>query len=852
MIERCGRCGTGSEPNSFAFPDATEHYAADRPVRAEHVRLEVSLDFENKEVSGTCTTRVRAVREVESLTFDAVSLDVEWATVDDARVAFTNSGRHVRLELERKLPRGESAEVAIRYRCRPTRGLYFWGPDEGYPDRPVQAWTQGQDEDSRCWFPCLDAPAQKASTELFATFPANMTALSNGELVSDVVNAGRRTVHYRLDFPHSPYLVTLAVGEFEEARDNAGTTLLRYLYPKGRMDDALRCVARTPKMVKTFEDLTGQPFPFTSYSQAFVTEFIFGGMENTTATTLTDVVLHDERAHLDYSAEPLVAHELAHQWFGDLITCREWPHGWLNEGFATYFEVLWKEKADGLDEADQHRRQDLDSYLEEVGSRYARPIVTRKYDLPIDLFDRHLYEKGALVLHEIRRRLGDEAFFAAIAHYVRKHRGGTVETHDLARAIEESTGRNLDSLFDQYVHSPGHPCLKVEVRYEPEEKRVRLRVRQTQKTAEGGWPIFRLPIDVRVTAAGRSVLHTLELTDADHVFFLPAEKEPTQLIVDPRREVLGTLEVDKPLAYWVEELARAPHARSRTEAALALGKDGSAKAVEALGSALMTDPFWATQGACAKALATARTPAAKRALLEGLKVKHPKARRAVVAALGELKRDEEVAAALRRICERGDESYFVEGEAARSLGKTRVKGVLPVLEEMTRRRSFQDAVAAGAVDGMAESLEPDAFDKVEPLTRYGQPPFVRRAAAVAVGKLAEPAQKKREAVELLTELLRDRQLRVQMATFEAVHALGDRRMIPALETTPFLDGRAKRAAREAIRALRTGEGQAKEIASLREDVDRLREETRSLKEQLESLTLARRGKKKARTRGRRR
>lgn len=833
-------CADG-ETQRFALPGATEHYAPDRPVLTEHIRIEVELRFESKEVIGTCTSSIRAVREVSTLAFDAVDLDVARVFVNGKRANFFNSGRQVQVKLGARLAAGQQARVAIHYRCRPTRGLYFWAPDEGYPDRPLQAWTQGQDEDSRAWFPCLDAPAQKASSEVIATFPSQMTALSNGALVSDEVKGRRRTTHYRFDFPHSPYLVTLVVGEFEEVRQAEDSIQLRYLFPKGRKEDALRCVQRTPQMLQMFEEVTGEKYPFGSYAQVFVTEFIFGGMENTTATTLTDYLLHDQRADLDFTAEPLVAHELAHQWFGDLLTCREWPHGWLNEGFASYGEVLWKQHGDGQDEADQHRRVELESYLEEVRGRYARPIVARTFHQPVDLFDHHLYEKGALVLHELRRRLGDPLFFAALRHYVQKNRGRTVETVDLARAVEESTGHNFDRFFHQYVFSPGHPELQVEVRYQPEESRLRLKVRQKQKTtAPEALPVYRLPLSVRLVASRQTAEHTLEISDLEHVFFLPLDEEPVQVLVDPRREVLGTLEVDKPVNYWIRELASAPEARARTEAALALGKVASAKATDALASALAKDKFWATQGACAKALGQVRTSQAKRALLRNLKVRHPRARRAVVAALGEFKRDEEAGSALRQICEKGDQSYFVEGEAARSLGKLRLKDALPLLQKMLDRRSFMEAIAVGAIDGMAASLDPVAYGIVEPLTSYGRPMFIRRAAVMALAKLAEPAQKKTEVIDRLSELLRDPIWRIELAAIEAARELGDRRMIPALESIPFIDGRSQRAVRESIRALREEEPKAKQISSLQEEVDRLKEEGRSLKERLEALESRRR------------
>ncbi|WP_338871307.1 M1 family aminopeptidase [Myxococcus stipitatus] len=827
------------QSRAFSLPGATEHYAAERPIRAEHVRIELELDFDQGRITGLCTTRVSAVRLVSTLTFDAVDLEVSGVTVDGRSARFSNSGAHVRVELPAPLTPGSAAEVAIHYVARPRRGLYFWGPEAAYPDRPRQAWTQNQDTDARCWFPCLDTPAQKATSELIATFPEGLMALSNGVLVLDRVQDGRRTQHYRMEQPHSPYLITLAVGDFEEVTDTVGTVPLRYLFARGRREDALRCVRRTPEMVRVFQEATGEPFPWSGYAQVFLTEFIFGGMENTTATSLTDSVLHDARAHADYNAEPLISHELAHQWFGDLLTCRDWPHGWLNEGFATWFEVLWKERADGLDEADQHRLTDLEAYLSEVKERYARAIVSRRFHAPLDVFDRHLYEKGGLVLHELRRRLGDDLFFRGLRHYVSRHRHGSVETVDLARAFEQATGHNLDAFFDQYVFAPGHPELKVEVRYEPEEARLRLKVKQTQRT-DAGTPVFRLPLDVIVQTDGRDVFHRLEVTDAEHFFHLPCPSAPTQVRVDPRRDVLGTLEVDKSVGLWMEELRSAPESRARTEAANALGRDGGFRAVEALGTALGDSSlFWGTRAASAKALGRIRTPEARARLLASLRAEHPRVRRAVVAALGEFRRDAEVIALLRALLQSGDTSYFVEAEAARSYGKLRASDALTVLETTATRSSFQDVIAVGAMDGLAESQDPAAFALVEARTAYGQPPFLRRAATQAVAKLAEVAGRQREAVDLLSELLRDPMFRVQMGVFEAARTLGDRRIIGALESTPLSDVRARRAARETVRALREGEPQARELAALREEVDALKEVTRAMRERLEVLTPSR-------------
>ncbi len=817
------------EPHSFAFESAQTHYAADRAAQTRHIRIELALDFDKQTIAGSCTTRLEARAALKWLSFDAVELDVSSAEIDGKKADYEHSGAKLRIKLPKALKLGQEVTVRIAYSARPRRGLYFLKPDAGYPQRPLQAWTQGQDEDARYWFPCFDAPAQKATTEVIATFPSNMTMLSNGACVDDKPVRGKRRMHYRLDRPHSPYLVTLVVGEFEEVVDRSGPAAVRTLFPLGRKEEALNCVSRTAKMLAFFEDFTGQKYPWGDYAQVFVGEFIFGGMENTGATTLTDAVLHDKRAHLDFSAEPLISHELAHQWFGDLLTCRDWPHGWLNEGFATYSEVLWKEHADGVDEADHQRWLDLQAYLEEARERYMRPIVARKFDEPIELFDRHLYEKGALVLHELRRRLGDEEFSQVVHRYVARHSEGAVETVDLSRTVEEVTGKNFDRFFDEYVHQAGHVSLKVEARYQPEHKSVRLLVKQQQKTEP-----YHLPLNVQWTVGAETKTLTVELAQKEQVFHLPAAKEPSQVIVDARREVLGTLEVDKPAGWWREELKSAPFSRAQTEAAMALGKDGSAATIDALGTVLKKESvFWATRAACAKALARIHSPHAKATLLKAVTVKHPKARRAVVQALGEFREDAEAIEALRNICAKGDVSALVESEAARAYGKARAPDAVKVLTGMLERPAFMDVIAVGALDGLAASRQKEAWKPVVKLTAYGAPAFARRAAVAAMARLAEVCERKHEAVDVLTPLLNDAQFRVQMAAIDAAGTLNDERMVGALASTPYLDGRAKRAAREVVRALREGQPWRKELSSLREDFEKLKGQFNAVKEQVE-------------------
>src|SRR5687767_14456650 len=333
----CGRRGAGvglgaREP--FAFPGTTRKYSRDRVVDVRHVRLDVAVDPAHRKIAGTARHSVAAIADgCDRFVLDAAELTID-AVTDGAgkRLAFDHVDGALTVTLDKPLAAAERAEVVVAYHGSPRRGLYFVAPDDGYPDKPLQAGTQGQDEDSRHWFPCFDYPNEKASTEVVVTTPSRFTTLSNGALVEKKpAGHGTTTWHWRMAIPQVAYLVTLVVGEFDEiALGEAGVPLYG-LVPKGAGKDGERSLGRTAEMMRLFSKRFGVPYPYEKYAQVVVADFIFGGMENTTATTLTEFALYDDRAALDYDADDLIAHELAHQWWGDLLTCRAWSHAWLNE-----------------------------------------------------------------------------------------------------------------------------------------------------------------------------------------------------------------------------------------------------------------------------------------------------------------------------------------------------------------------------------------------------------------------------------------------------------------------------------------------------------------------------------------
>jgi aminopeptidase N len=595
-------------------------------------------------------------------------------------------------------------------------------------------------------------------------------------------------------------------------------------------------------MLELFSQKFGVPYPYPRYAQVFVADFIFGGMENTSATTLTDTVLIDERAAIDYDIDALVAHELAHQWFGDLVTCRDWGEGWLNEGFATYAEYIWREHHEGRDAADLELEEWADSYFGEDANRYRRTIATKLFDEPIDIFDHHLYEKGGRVLHMLRHLLGDELFFKSLAHYLAKHRHGLVESRDLARAFEDATGKVVDWFFSQWViDGAGHPELDVSMRFDPDTSIATITVEQTQKV-EGRTPLFRLPTKMRFRIADKpeDLDVPIEIVEQKQVFHIKLEGEPTQAIFDPGRVLLAARRIDKPESVWIAELAGATLALDRAAAAQALAKRGGPNAEHALATALERDKFWAVRGTAAQGLGMLRTATARDRLVRRLKVEvNPRARRSIARALGELVHDQEAAAALAAVVEKGDASYFVEAEACLALGRTRASRAGELLRQAATRESFTDVIRQHAYRGLAEARDDSALGLLVDGTKWGKPTQGRRAAAGALAQLMRgrrdrEARDVRERIELL---LADKDFRVQAAAIEALAVIGDPAAIPALRRMidRELDGRLRRRAKEVVRDLGEGAPLGEDVRRLRDELGELRSLLGVMRERIEAL-----------------
>ncbi|MEZ4409675.1 MAG: M1 family aminopeptidase [Polyangiales bacterium] len=828
----------GAGPRPFKLPGDAEHYGRPRPFDVTHLRLRLRLDVAAKAVDATAELTVsRKDRRARTLVLDAVGFTVARVTLrrgegEPDEVAWRYDGEALAVTVG-ELPRGESAVVAVTYRVKPRRGLYFLAPDEAVPTRARQVWSQCQDEDARHWFPCHDAPHMRFTTEVIATAPRGWTVLSNGALLERVdVNASECAWHWSQDEAHPSYLVALVAGEFATLDDTRDPSLpIAYHVDPGREEDARRTFGRTPDMIARFAELTGAPYPWRRYDQVAVHDFIFGGMENTTLTVVTDRALIDARAALDATADDLVAHELAHQWFGDLVTCRDWSHAWLNEGFATFFEHVDAEMKWGRDGYLYNLKEHAELYFAEDEGSYRRPIVCASWASPIDLFDRHLYEKGGWVLHMLRAELGDEVFFEGVAEYLRRHRGGAVETRDLARALEDVSGRSLEAFFEQWVFRAGHPEVEVSVRHDPDAGALTVGVRQTQR-ADAVTPVFRFTVEVVVVDdAGAESLHALAVDDVSHAFTLPCPRAPRRVAVDPSTSVLARWRVEVPRDLLLDALASDPRAAVRWRAAQALARKRDDDAVvDALARAMDSDPFWGVAAECAAALGELRTAAAFEALSRALTdAPHPKVRRAAARALGDFRTDASAALLCARLRD-GDASVLVEAECARAAGRTRRPSVLETLVEVSSRSSWRDVVRAGCVEGLGHLRDERALPAVMAAARYGVPSSTRRAAVGALAELGEGKTAVREALESLLDEL-DPYLSPEV--LRALARLRDPRSAGPISRCADRadDGRVRRAAREALRDLNAREG-GDEVRRLRDELDALKEESRALRDAL--------------------
>ncbi|MGF1490095.1 MAG: M1 family aminopeptidase [Prochloraceae cyanobacterium] len=837
-----------NDRKSFQLPGAKPQYNPDRPGTVKDIILDLILDIPNKSFKGNCTIGIIPIRKgIRQITLDAVDLKIKSVFINKVSQSFDYDGKELRINLYKPTTEAE-IKISIDYSVElPQRGIYFISPEEYYPDKPTQVWTQGEDEDSRYWFPCFDYPGQLATSEIKVRVPEQYTVISNGSLIAVTELEEEKIYHWFQQQIHPTYLMTLAVGEFAEIKDSWNNIPILYYVEKDRQEDAKRSMGKTPKMMEFLAQKYSYPYPYPKYAQVCVADFIFGGMENTSTTLLTDRCLLDERAAIDNkNTESLVLHELAHQWFGDLVVIKHWSHAWIKEGMASYAEVLWSEHEYGADDGAYYLLREARSYLEEDSSRYRRPIVTNVYREAIELYDRHLYEKGACVYHLIRGILGDELFDSAIATFVKDNAHQTVETVDLIRAIDKATGYNLQNIFDQYVFRGGHPDYKVAYTWDADNNLATLTVNQTQ--AEKELFDLKIPIAFGYTSdPAKLVKFKLRIYQKQQSFHFPLEQKPDFVSFDLGNKFLKTVTLEYPIPELKAQLKHDLDPISRIYAAEALAKKGGIDIIKTLEESLTLDLFWGVRLEAAKQLGNIKLNQTATALISGLSDKDARVRRAVVESLAKIEIDTSYQT-LKDLLEKGDPSYYVEASAARSLGKivsTNLKEkqaeTIALLTTILNERSgWNEVVRSGAIGGLRNlKASPEAAELILKYTKLGTPIPLRLAAIRALGPVStgQSPEILESILDRLQSITNETYFLTQVAITYSLGRMTAPKAIDLLQDLchSTLDGRVKRKAEEEIAKLRKKIGSNKQIEELRQEIESIKQENQDLKSRLEKL-----------------
>ena len=654
-----------------------------------HYRIVVSFDEAQKKVLGSTSITLTPLKHnLDSIVLDAVDMNVTAVSLGSRHaLRFTNRSPELSIHFDRRPTFADTVSIVIDYTCTPTKGLYFIQPDSTDPSRRWQIWTQGEDHDNRYWFPCYDFPNDMATSEVIATVRDSYTLVSNGRLISerhDTKN-GKRTFHWKQSKPHVSYLIMLAAGEYVILRDRHRNVPIQHYVYKEHLTDAPRSFANTKRMMEFFERKTGYPYPWDKYAQIVIDEFMYGGMENTSAVTLNDdLTIHDARAALDYSADGLVAHELAHQWWGDLVTCRDWTHLWLNEGFSTYFASLWTEHNKGRDEFQHEMYQSARAVMTRADISGRRPIVSH------ESYGDNLYAKGAWTLHMLRNLLGEEEFFRALQFYLTRHQFRPVDTHEFQLAVEDATGQNLDWFFRQWVYGGGHPELVVTSMWDDAAKKLNIGLTQTQEI-DSLTGVFRFPLDIECTTSSGKWLTTVLVARQQDTAEIELPEKPVMVIVDKDKKLLKSLTFEKSKEELIYQIHHAGDPVDRIIAATELREyPDDAVVFAALQQSARTDTFWAVRQEAVSTIGAMKIEGVKEALFVAYNDRSSSVRNAAIVGLGGFS-DQDVAMFIEAAA-RNDSSYYVLASCITAMERVDSTRAVPLAVRFVDTDSYRHVV----------------------------------------------------------------------------------------------------------------------------------------------------------------
>ncbi len=514
---------------------------------AQHYIIRASFDRSKKKVFGDTTISLKPLTAgFRTVELDAVDLAFESVKLEPSGLDLPHkaTARTVIITLDKAYSPNDFITIRLKYSASPNKGVYFVDAETRSQgaNHSAQIWTQGEPDEARHWFPAFDFPSDKATTEQYLTVQKGETVIGNGELIGKAENAdGTETWHYKMPVPHSTYLVSFVIGKYVKIEDKYGEIPLGfYVYP-GRENTARNAFGDTRKMMAAFEEMTGFAYPFNKYDQSIVSNFQFGGMENITATTMADTEIFF--SDFDFGKGPvsdLVVHELAHSWFGNMVTCKNWAELWLNEGFATFMEAAYREKANGRGDYLRKIRSDAAAFLvDDSVNRKRHALFNQRAGDVGSLFDNPstTYNKGGAVVHTLREQVGSAVFWKAVNTYLNRHKFGNVESTDLKNVMEETSGQNLGWFFDQWVYGAGAPRLDVKQSYRPRTRTLTLTISQTQNIDKITPAVFRLPLDILIKTASGVSRQKIDMTKRVQTFTFKTTERPTSVEIDEAEKI---------------------------------------------------------------------------------------------------------------------------------------------------------------------------------------------------------------------------------------------------------------------------------------------------------------------------
>lgn len=813
-------------------------YAPDRLIDVTLLRIDVTPDFDRREIRATTTIHFTPIAHaVREIALDAVDLTVLSVLASHEMEGHTVGEEQITITFVEPIPAGAEASVELEYTAAPQKGLYFRTADMGYREEDTQLWTQGETYEGRHWFPSFDYPNERFQSEVICHVPADMTVVSNGRLVAESVDAttGVKTAHWRQDKPHVNYLIALVAGRLAKVEATHRDIPLAFYTPASQREYAANSFRDTADIMQFFEDEIGVPYPWDKYDQVAVLDFHYGGMENTSLTVLTDGTLFGDATENLRDSRGLVAHELAHQWFGDYVTCKDWSHVWLNEGFATYYDWLHAGHKHGDDEK---LLRLYNAARGIVGNDDRRPIVSRDYRSAMEQFGYRAYPKGAWVLHMLRTRLGEDLYRLCVKTYLERHALGSVVTEDLNAIVEELSGRSFDRFFDQYVYHARHPELDVSYSWDEADDLAKITVKQTH-AVDDDVVLFHVPTKVRFDFEdGAAEERDLFVDEEEEDFYFPLAAQPAVVRFDPEFGVLAKVSFDKPEAMLRAQLEDTSDVIGRLRAIDEMKSKDDLDTIERLQAVLNGDPFHGVRSAASKALREIHTPDAFEALRDSLDQADARVRKQVVSDIGGFYRAGSKDVALRAMASEANPD--IVASALRSLGKYGGDDVRALVMEHLASESYRNELAVAAVRTIRALDDPTYLGPLRETLETRADELTTRGLGTglrALGYLARHEDDREGVRTFLAGYLGDARRGVRIAAIDALGELRDPRAVAAVQTFvgDRIDDGVRRAAEKAVKAMRDAKSVPVELSDVRAELSELKEQHEELAQELADL-----------------